>query len=319
MLSRVADNLYWMSRYLERAQHTARLLDVTLDMIPDRSPLAVARAWDKLFISLHIDLPADLALRPRPITNYLALDRESDFSIIHHIATARENARQVRELISTEMWEQINRLHLDVQKATMARVWGQSHEFFAAVKQGAHLFQGITDSTMNRGEGWRFIQLGQTIERAANVAALLQAHLQPADQPLVHATDQYLEWLGLLRSCTAFEAYCKVYSADLHFKEIAEFLLLNDTFPFSVNFAATMIRSSLDAIADLTDTRKTHVLIRRAGRLKAMLDYEGIDDLMATDLGSYLGEIQAYCARIHVDIHETYIAYPIEEKLTTMP
>lgn len=319
MLSRVADNLYWMSRYLERAQHTARLLDVALDMIPDRSPDAVARAWEKLFASLHIDPPADLALRPRPITNFLALDRENDFSIIHHIAIARENARQVRELISTEMWEQINRLHLDVQRATMARVWGQSHEFFDAVKQGAHLFQGITDSTMNRGEGWRFIQMGQYIERAANVASLLQVHLQPAGQPLAHATDQYLEWLGLLRSCTAFEAYCKVYSADLQFKEIAEFLLLNDTFPFSVNFAAAMMRSALDVIADLTETRKTHVLIRRAGRLKAMLDYEQIDDLMATDLGAYLGDIQAQCLRIHTDILETYIAYPVEEKMTIMP
>ena len=244
MLSRVADNLYWMARYLERAQHTARLLDVTLDLVPDRSAGAVTRSWEKLFASLHLTIPEGLPLKGRPITQMLALDAESDPSIVHHIASARDNARQVRELISSEMWEQINRLYLDLQKASMDRVWAAPHEFFHAVKQGAHLFQGITDSTMDRGEGWHFIQLGQYIERAGNVAGLLSAHLadEAAGEALPHASDLYLEWLGLLRSCTAFEAYCKVYSADLRFEEIAEFLLLNDSFPFSINFAASMLR-----------------------------------------------------------------------------
>lgn len=320
MLSRVADNLYWMSRYLERAQHTARLLDVTLDMIPERSKDAVDRAWERLFASLHIVPSPDLPLRARPVTEFLAFDADYHSSVVHHIAAARENARQVRELISTEMWEQINRLHLDAQQANIATVWGQSHEFFHAVKQGAHLFQGITDSTMNRGEGWYFIQLGQAIERASNVAALLSAHLEfeTPGRPLPHATDLYLERLGLLRSCTAFEAYCKVYSADLRFEEIAEFLLLNDTFPFSVSFAATTMREALNAIAEITDTRKHNPIVRRIGRLKATLDYEQIDELLAADLRSQLESIQAQCAQIHADIYQTYIAYPVDAKLSAV-
>ena len=101
MLSRVADNLYWMARYLERAQHTARLLDVTLDLVPDSSAGAVTGSWEKLFASLHLTIPEGLSLKGRPITLMLDLDAESDLSIVHHIASARDNARQVRELIST--------------------------------------------------------------------------------------------------------------------------------------------------------------------------------------------------------------------------
>lgn len=320
MLSRVADNLYWMSRYLERAQHTARLLDVTLDMIPDRSQPAVERSWQRLFASLHLARPAEAPLKARAVTELLAFDTDCDNSVVHHITQARENARQVRELISTEMWEQINRLYLDAQQANIATVWGQSHQFFHAVKQGAHLFQGITDSTMNRGEGWHFIQLGQDIERATNVAALVRAYLEidAPGQPLPHAIDLYLDRLSLLRSCTAFEAYCKVYSADLRFEEIAEFLLLNDTFPFSVNYAATRMSEALNAIAEFTDTRKHNPIIRRIGRLKATLDYGQIDEVTVAELSSLLESIQAQCAQIHGDVHQTYIAYPVDEKLAIL-
>ncbi len=317
MLSRVADNLYWMSRYLERAQHTARLLDVTLDLVPDRSSSAGARAWERLFLSLHLRPAEGLPLKGRPITQLLALDPKSDHSIVHHVAVARDNARQVRELISSEMWELINRLYLDLQRASMEQVWAEPHPFFQAVKQGAHLFQGITDSTMVRDEGWHFIQLGQFIERAGNVAALLSAHVavEEEGQFSLHASDLYVEWLGLLRSCTAFEAYCKVYSADLQFEQIAEFLLLNDNFPFSVNFAASAMRAALDGIADTTDTRKHNAILRRIGRLKATLDYEQIGDLMAADLRSTLDQIQIQCAQIHNDIFHSYIGYTVDVKL----
>ena len=231
---------------------------------------------------------------------------------------ARENARQVRELISSEMWEQVNRLYLDVQTTNISRIWGQSGEFLFSVKQGAHLFQGITDSTMNRGEGWHFIQLGQYTERAGNVAALLSAHVEEQVDPGQHGADQYLELLGLLRSCTAFEAHCKVYSAELQFDEVAEFLLLNDTFPFSVNFAASMMRAALESIADLTDTRRNNPLIRSAGRLKAMLDYEQIDELIAGGLRRHLDTVQILSAQIHSGVHDNYIAYSVEDKLTSL-
>jgi uncharacterized alpha-E superfamily protein len=130
-----------------------------------------------------------------------------------------------------------------------------------------------------------------------------------------HASDLYVEWLGLLRSCTAFEAFCKVYSADLQFEQIAEFLLLNDSFPFSINFAASAMRSAIEGIADTTDTRKHNAILRRIGRLKATLDYEQIGDLLAADLGRTLDAIQLQCAQIHNEVFDNYIAYPVDARL----
>ena len=138
-------------------------------------------------------------------------------------------------------------------------------------------------------------------------------------EPLPHAIDLYLDRLSLLRSCTAFEAYCKVYSADLRFEEIAEFLLLNDTFPFSVNYAAIRMSEALHAIAEFTDTRKNNPIVRRVGRLRATLDYGQIDEVTVAELSSLLESIQAQCAQIHADVHQTYIAYPVDEKLAVLP
>jgi uncharacterized alpha-E superfamily protein len=316
MLSRVADNLYWLSRYLERAQHTARLVDVTLDLMPDRSIRTIDQGWTRLFDSLQLPVPESLTAYN--VVEKLTFDSSHDGSIVSQVATARENARQVREQLSSEMWEQINRLYLSVRDTTIGQIWDdRPHEFFQMVKQGAHLFQGISDSTMNHGEGWHFIQVGQYIERANNVAALLRVHLDemPSQAQDAVTTDQYLNWVGVLRSCTAFESYCKVYTADLRFNCIAEFLLLNDEFPFSIHFSIKMMRIAMEGIAEATDTRKNSQVYRRVGRLKAMLDYDQIDEVIADDLHAYLENIQQQCAQIHTALYQSYINYPIAEKL----
>jgi uncharacterized alpha-E superfamily protein len=171
---------------------------------------------------------------------------------------------------------------------------------------------------MNHGEGWYFIQLGEFIERASNVATLLNVHLgdpDEANQP-VRSAEQYLEWAGLLRSCTAFEAYCKVYTADLRFQDIAEFLLLNEEFPHSVYYSVNQMRFALDTIANVTGTRENSRVYRQAGRLQAMLDYDEIDEVIAGDLHAYLDNIQKQCSQIHTAIYETYVNYAISDKLS---
>lgn len=317
MLSRVADNLYWMSRYLERAEHTARLVDVNLDLMADRSRETVNQAWEKVYLSLQLEVPDNIP-EAYDITQMLTFDSGNEASIVSHIAAARENARQVREQLSSEMWEQVNRLYLAVKSTNIQNIWeGQPHLFFQMVKEGTHLFQGIGGATMNHGEGWHFIQVGQHIERASNVAALLKAYLSEApggDQEPASA-NQYVNWVGLLRSCTAFEAYCKVYTADPKYNCIAEFLLLNDEFPHSIHFSVRMMRAALDAIAETTDTRKNSQVYRRVGRLKAMLDYDQIDEVIDDDLQGYLDRVQEHCAQIHSAVYQTYINYPITEKL----
>jgi len=316
MLSRVADSLYWMARYLERAEHTARLLDVNLHSGLDQTPSAAARRWERLLVTLH-SVPPDCGATPYAITQALTFDTANNDSIVASIAAARENARQVREQISSEMWEQINRLYLQVRRTSMHEMWsGEPHVFFRAIKEGAHLFQGITDATLSYDEGWWFIQIGRYLERALATATLLDGHFGAFDTGAddLAAGFDYLEWVSLLKSCTAFEAYCKVYTASIRPEHVVEFLLLNADFPRSVRFAADMIQDAAQAIGRASATRGTARVERLAGRLRAALDYGQVDEIMA-DMHAYLMSVRRMCLQVHDAIYHTYISYSVDTML----
>ena len=320
MLSRVADSLYWMSRYLERAEHTARLLGVNLTQMLDQTPQSTEQRWKRLLMSLRTQsLTAELN-DAYTITNELTFDSSNSASIAACIASARVNARQVREQISTEMWEQLNRLYLQVKRSSMDEIWySEPYEFFQSVKDGAHLFQGVTDATLSHGEGWQFIQLGRFIERACLTADVLDVHFKAyleAQQRSATLLD-YMDWVALLKSCTSFEAYCKVYTANIQPSSIAEFLLLNAESPRSVRFAADVIQAALHAIARETGTRHAGRAERLAGRLRSSLSYSQVDEIMANNMHTYLETIQSQCAQIHTAIRETYIAYTIDAALAS--
>lgn len=320
MLSRVADSLYWMSRYLERAEHTARLVDVNLNLSLDQSRAAPAgERWERLTEALYVPIPEGGFQDEYQATYLLAMDPANPMSVVSCIATARENARQVREKISSEMWMQLNKLYLDVKSANLEQIWqAQPHEFFGAVKDGAHLFQGITSSTLIHDEGWHFIQLGRYIERAMSVSTLLDHHLHSfallSNQSM--PMDEYFEWLGLLKCYTAFEMYCKVYRADLRSGSIIEFLLLNPDFPHSVRFCAERVQSALQSIAEAGAMSKNSRVHRLAGRLRSDLSFDQLDDILAEGIHHYLKDIQTQCGHIHNAIYETFISYPIEAVLT---
>ncbi|MDZ4717976.1 MAG: alpha-E domain-containing protein [Roseiflexaceae bacterium] len=313
MLSRVADSLYWMSRYLERAEHTARLLDVNLHQLLEQASAPADRRIARLIASLRVTLPAAIAEDPYALTSTLTFDAANPDSIVAAIATARENARQVREQISSEMWEQINRLYLHVRRAGSDADWrSEPQQFYIAVKEGAHLFQGITDATMSHDEGWQFIQVGRFMERASATAALLNVHFAgEQSNTLVSTSLEYLDWVGMLKSCTAFEAYCKVYTAEIHPERIAEFLLLNAEFPRSVRFAADAVQRALHVIARTTSARNAGRVDRLAGRLRATLDYGQVDEIML-DMQSYIEQLQRQFAQIHSAVNNTYVSYPAD-------
>lgn len=317
MLSRVADNLYWMSRYLERAEHTARLLGVGLTQSLDLSPEAAGARWARLLAALHTPPPAAGA-DAYAITEALTFEAGNASAIVACIALARENARQVREQISSEMWEQLNRLYLRVRASSAAQIWqGEPIEFYQAVKEGAHLFQGITDGTMSHGEGWYFIQVGRYLERAGATALLLDTHFQPylAAAPDDPAPLEFNDWVALLKSCTAFEAYCKVYTADVQPNEVAEFLLLDADLPRSVRFGADRIQRGLQAIALATGSRWAGRAERLSGRLRAQLDFGQVDEIIADDMHAYLDGIRRQCAGIHAAIYQAYVTYSVESAL----
>ena len=320
MLSRVAESLYWMSRYLERAEHTARLIDVHLNSMLDQASGDEQLRWQRLLHSLHTPEPAG-EIDAYSVTRLLTFDEDNSASIVSCIAAARENARQVRERISSEMWEQLNRLFLRVKQVNMEQIWHAApHRFLNSVKEGIYLFQGITDATMSHSEGWHFIRVGRFLERTTATAALLDMHF------LVFLTEQSaydnepldsLDWVELLRSCSAFEAYCKVYTAAIRPAHIAEFMLLNPELPHSIHFSCAMMQVALQAIAKATSMRRTDRAGRLAGRLRSLLDYDQIEDILSANMHEYLENIQRQCSLIHNGIYQTYIAYPIEIVLPT--
>ncbi|MFZ0804929.1 MAG: alpha-E domain-containing protein [Candidatus Sulfotelmatobacter sp.] len=317
MLSRVAESLYWMARYLERAVHTARLLDVDFQLRLDQSPESSAGRWLRLLEASQAPPPEDGKVDAATLSHILTLDKTNPSSIISCVAGARENLRQVREQCSTEMWEQLNRLYLQVHGTTTTESWQlNSYVFFRAVREGAQLFYGISDSTMAHGEGWRYIQLGHFVERTDALARLIGTHytrLHNAPNQAVES-EEYLEWVGLLKSCAAFESYCKTYTAELRPVRVAEFLLLNPTFPHSVRFSVDHVHASLTAIGELTD-RKAEQAIRLAGRLSAMLSFSQIDEIMASGTNAFVDSIRWQCTQIHNSIHQIYFDYPVESAL----
>jgi uncharacterized alpha-E superfamily protein len=232
------------------------------------------------------------------------------FTIVSSITSARENASQVREQISSEMWERLNQLYHGVTAIrNRGAADGDTLRLLMSFREGAYQFYGVTDMTMSHGEGWYFIQLGKYMERACGLSVLLDAHFSA----LSGADD--LDWAGLLASCSAFEAYRKVYTADLTADRVAEFLLLNPEFPYTVRYSAEGMHSALNAIAELNSTRKAARIERMIGRLRSSLAYVQIEEVMGRDFHSYLQSVLEQCHELHSAVHEIYTDYPIESAL----
>jgi len=318
LLSRAADSLYWISRYLERAEHASRVIDVRLDLGLDRK--SNTDGWDfrRLYSALQMTVPVTEPPRsPAALIDHAVFDHGNPESVASSITSARENARQVREEISSEMWEHLNGLFLRLKQAEADGVWSaRPHYVLRLVLDGVHLFHGITDATMAHGEGWHYLQVGRFIERAASVAKLL--HLSFGDPRELEGglgTSEHREWLGLLRSCSALEPFCRCYTADLRRERIAEFLLLNAEFPRSVRFAAARIEASVRTIAQLTGRSSGERAERVAGRLHATLDFGQVDEILSDDPQHYVDGIVRYCNQINTALHQSYMSYPIETAL----
>ncbi len=174
------------------------------------------------------------------------------------------------------------------------------------------MFQGITDSTMVRGEGWHFIQLGRYIERAISIIALVDVQLRQAAMKKVDRLSmlEYFDWMSFLKCCTAFEAYCKLFTADLQPDRIVSFLLFDDSFPHSLRFCMERIGEDIDTIAATTGVSRSSKLARMIGRVRSQLSYDEISDVMA-NAHHYLQDMRHQCLHIHDAIYETFIYRPV--------
>lgn len=311
LLSRVADSLYWISRYLERAEHAARVVGVAVDLRLGRVSGVATGPVERLYESLG--LGADAAAGGS-LADIAFFDTAHPTSVISSVTKARENARQVREGISSEMWEQLNALYLRLRQMKEDSGWtGRTHYLARTVMDGIHLFQGITDATMDHGEGWQYLQVGRYLERASATAALLDLFVADHGDPRGGGAplDQ-AEWVALLRACSAREAYYRQYTADVRFERVAEFLLLNAEFPRSVRFAAGRVEEALLALARWSGRRAGGRAERLAGRLHASLDYGQLDEILIDGSHRYLSGIGDQCAQIHTALCKTYLTYEIE-------
>jgi uncharacterized alpha-E superfamily protein len=297
-----------MSRYLERAEHTARIGHVCRSVRLERSSDTVRR------LMRAVSAPPTGYGPALPDPEVISSDERLMLTIAACVAAARENARQGREQISSEMWEQLNRLYLHVRQKEAA----DPASFYIELKEAVHLFQGVTDSTMIHAEGWHYIQIGRSIERAAATAMMLETHFDESSEEEEKDRDigAYISWTSLLRSCSAFEAYCQRYTADVRPERVAEFLLLSADFPRSVRFAIDTVEASLRAIARGLGRSSSSSVDRLAGRLRASLDYSQIDEIMADSLQSYVRGIRKHCDLVHTALYQTYISYLTESALT---
>jgi uncharacterized alpha-E superfamily protein len=315
MLSRVADSLYWMARYAERAEHGARLLRVRLEAMVEQGDLESTEGWRRMLHALADVKADDPSADPRDITYRVAFDRTNLSSIFSSLFSARDNARQVREQISSEMWEHINREYLRVTALDFDWVWsGNPAQTFIDIGDGIWMFQGITNSTMRHGEGFDFIELGTYLERAQMVARLLEVYLSPPQEDTPKfATPGYFDWINLLKQVTGFEAYCKVYTASIAPRKIAEFLIFDPEFPHSVRFAVDKVQSALEQIAPGAPQTRRAACARMAGRLKAFVDFTSMDEIAVSGIGPFLASVLKQCEAIHGAVYESYISYGTED------
>jgi uncharacterized alpha-E superfamily protein len=314
MLSRVADSLYWMSRYIERAEHTARLIAVKLDSMVEQTPEDAAASWARVIESLTGDKTPPQNLDAFAITKRLAFSRDNDTSLITSLALARDNARQVREALSNEVWENLNRLYLRLTPVTMDSIWVHTPaRLFREVLEEMHTLEGVAYSTLSHGEGWYFLELGRHIERVQQLGRLLDIHFSAAQSN--GTGPKYFDWLVLLKFCTAFEPYTKQYTASIRPQKIAEFLLFDSEFPHSICFSVDRMTEALARVAPGAPPARRAAVERLAGRLKASVDFGQIDELMSGGIAGFLADITRQCEKIHETLYASFITYGAETVL----
>ncbi len=311
MLARVADSLYWLGRYIERAEHLSRLSSVMLNATLDQTDAGVQAVW--IALSAVGEPEMSSAVGSFEAAEALVLDRSDANSVVSSLARARENARQVRDQITTETWERLNLLYLKVTDENARRDFADgSTTFLHDVIADLHLFKGAADTTMSHGESWRFMMLGMYLERAQLVSRLLEVCF--AETPGRQIND-HIALVSLLRMACALEPYLRVYTAEIEPRHILEFLVFDEDFPRSIRFATSQIEANLSALARRTEAGERAGPERIAGRLKARLEFADIHELETQGAGALLTTVVNECARIHEAIYETFVAYPLEMRL----
>lgn len=310
MLSRVADSIYWMTRYVERAENVARFIGVNINLSIDL-PATLVEQWQPL-----VDITGDRKIFAKRygeateenVIEFLTFDRENPNSVLSCLRAARENARSVREVISSEMWSELNDFYLSVHDAGAGRRASHSPaDFFGWIKRASHLFEGVTNATMSHGDGWHFSRMGRMLERADKTTRIIDVKyfLLLPDATAVGTPIDDLHWSAVLRSASAFEMYRKK-NRRFTPEAIVGFLLLDRDFPRSIHYCATKAEESMHFVTGTPDDRFSNEAERNLGQLVSELDFIEEREILQTGLHEYLDGLQIRLNQIGTEIGRAF-------------
>ena len=294
MLSRVANSIYWMSRYLERSENVARFIAVNVHLMLDLGLTKANTQWEPLVITSGDE--ADFHKRYRDFTeknvlHFLTFDDKNPNSILSCINAARENARTVRESISSEMWEHINEVYHDVQKHSRKKSVRDLEAFYAYIRTASHLITGLTESTLSHDEGWHFARVGRMLERADKTARILDVKYFLLLPKLEYVDSPYdaVEWGAVLKSANAFDMYRKSFHR-INYHDVADFLIFNLEFPRAMAFCVRSAMKSLKAITGELEEGVPAVL--EIQKLQAMLAATSVGAVLSGGLHEFIDIFQ---------------------------
>jgi len=311
MLSRVANSIYWLGRYLERAENYARFINVNFNLMLDLPP-DLKEQWEPLIMATgdheHYKL-RNSRYNMQEVIYFLAFDHSNPNSIISSISKARENARMIRENLTKETWEKLNETYHFVNKASDEKIWKKDdpRDFFEDVKSRILLLYGLADNTVARTEGWYFRQLGQYLERADKTSRILDVkyHILLPSANEVGSPLDFLHWMALLKSVTAFNTYRRLYG-NISPSGVVEFLLLNKYFPRSVFFCLKEAEQCLYKISGANGDGYSNSAEKAMGELRSKLEFDDVNDIISSGLHEYIGHLQTKINNISNKINDNY-------------
>lgn len=318
MLSRVANSIYWMSRYLERAENVARFISVNLNLLLDM-PTEEDKQWKPLIMTTgdhELFEKQDPEYNQEAVIRFLTFDRDYPNSIVRCLGAARENARSIREIISSEMWEHLNNFYLELSSEQSVRMaFKDPHRFFKIIQMRSHLFTGLLDSTMSHGEPWNFARIGMMMERADKTSRILDVKyfmLLP-QASLVNAPIDHIQWMAVLKSASAFEMFRKQHH-NITPNKVADFLIFDALFPRSIKHCINKAKHYLHRVSGSPEGSAMNLAEKRLGRIQADLEYTDIEEVIEMGLHEYLDNLQSRINEVGKAIGVTFFnLHPLGE------
>ena len=316
MLSRIADSLFWLARYIERAEDTARILDVTFHTLLEQAQQPYRLRWDPI-----ISMAGEEALfrqlyheaNAHNVFEFLAFNPNNPSSIMQCVTKARENARTIRDRISREMWEDLNGLYFTLGRFDPSEeIAAGPHRFCGRVIFGSHRFHGVTDATLPHDEGWEFLRVGWALERAEMTARLVDVQYRNLLEPSssIGPPDNH-QGMAVLKSVGAFEAYHRQYHSPIEPERVAEMLILHPQHPRSIRFSMTEVQSGLRAVSNTQPGSYANEAERLTGKVLERLRYDRIEEILRGGLHGYLTELIRMFNSIGQAIARTYFYYGV--------